>query len=503
MSFLASLSRWLVETLEPYGAPGLMLIAICDSSFISLPEVNDLALMVMSIHNPANMWGLATMTVIGSVIGCTLLYAVGRKGGEALLTKRFAAQKVARVRSWYDKYGMLAVIVPSLLPPPLPFKIFVLCAGAFRISWPRFIIAVGIGRSFRYFTEGILAVTYGNQAIQMVKDNSARVGLILGLGIAIGAFVFVYLRRRRASSAAILLPLMGALVFSGCVRTQSIPPNQRMLKSYPFTREQALAKLDQMSKAVQSFQTPMEMEGFAAMGEDRRKKSPVFDGTVIMRRPDSIFLKASWVVPVFEMRSDGVDYEIYVNSKNHVYRGKENGPPSKPLPDLGDVSNRLINLRPKQILHALALDVTPLLNNPSIRNTVSVMPLVQDRRRYFVVDFTENLEGTSNGRLLQRIWFDLSMENPEVVRRQTFDKDGGVEADVSYSDYKPLRSGSMNYPSKVELQFVESDTTLVIKLDPKNMQLNFDVDSDAFILSTHKDAKVTTFEPKDLVSQQR
>ena len=126
MSFLSSLSHWMVATLEPYGAPGLMLIAIGDSSFLSLPEVNDAALMALSISKPSSMWGLAAMTVLGSVIGCALLYAVGRKGGEALLTKRFASEKVAKVRSWYDKYGMLAVIVPSLLPPPLPFKIFVI-----------------------------------------------------------------------------------------------------------------------------------------------------------------------------------------------------------------------------------------------------------------------------------------------------------------------------------------------------------------------------------------
>ncbi|HZI51927.1 MAG TPA: hypothetical protein VFE29_08885, partial [Terriglobia bacterium] len=95
-----------------------MLIAICDSSFLSLPEVNDLALMGLSISNPLRMWEYAAFTVIGSIIGCTLLYSVGRKGGEAMLRNRFAGHKVDRVRDWYKKYGMLAVIVPSLLPPP-------------------------------------------------------------------------------------------------------------------------------------------------------------------------------------------------------------------------------------------------------------------------------------------------------------------------------------------------------------------------------------------------
>ncbi len=218
MSYLSSLSQWLLNTLEPWGAPGLMLIAICDSSFISLPEVNDAALMMLSINNPLRMWELATMTVIGSIIGCLLLYSVGRKGGEAMLNKRFAADKVARVRGWYEKYGMLAVIVPSLLPPPLPFKIFVLSAGAFRLPWGRFILAVAIGRSIRYFSEGLLAVWYGQQAVQIVADNFPIVGMVLGTLIVVGALIYVYSRRRRVNASLILLPLLMTVLGSGCVR---------------------------------------------------------------------------------------------------------------------------------------------------------------------------------------------------------------------------------------------------------------------------------------------
>jgi membrane protein YqaA with SNARE-associated domain len=192
MSFLSNLSHWLVTTLEPYGAPGLMLIAIGDSSFLSLPEVNDAALMALAINDPSQMWKLASMTVLGSVIGCMLLYSVGRRGGEALLNRRFAADKVSRVRGWYQRYGMLAVIVPSLLPPPLPFKIFVLSAGAFQLPWTRFALAVAIGRSIRYFSEGLLAVWYGKQAVQMVADNFALVGLVLAGLIVLGAIIFVF-----------------------------------------------------------------------------------------------------------------------------------------------------------------------------------------------------------------------------------------------------------------------------------------------------------------------
>src|SRR5688500_877378 len=135
-----------------------MVLAICDSSFLSLPEVNDLLLMTFSINDPGSMLKLAAFTTTGSVIGCCLLYTVGRKGGETFLRKRFSDERMLRIQAWYQKYGVLAIIIPSLLPPPTPFKIFVLSAGTFGISWPKFIAAVSIGRSIRYFTEGFLAV---------------------------------------------------------------------------------------------------------------------------------------------------------------------------------------------------------------------------------------------------------------------------------------------------------------------------------------------------------
>lgn len=201
MAILGKISAWLMGILAPFGGLGLMVMAICDSSFISLPEVNDALLMAFCIQMPHRMLEYAGLTTLGSVIGCLLLYMVGRKGGEGLLRKRFAEQRVQKIRQWYQKYGMLAVIVPSLLPPPLPFKIFVLTAGAFHVPWARFIIAVSIGRGIRYFAEGILAVTYGAQAIEFVANNSGKVGVALAALIVVGAVVFVYAKRRMSVEA--------------------------------------------------------------------------------------------------------------------------------------------------------------------------------------------------------------------------------------------------------------------------------------------------------------
>ena len=177
-----------------------MVLAICDSSFFSLPEINDVLLMTFAINEPHSMVKFALLTTLGSLIGCALLYSVGRKGGDAFLRKSFASERLAKVQGWYQRHGILAVIIPSLLPPPTPFKVFVLSAGTFGISWPRFLIAVVIGRSIRYFSEGILAVMYGPAAIQFVQRNYGMLGLAVAVFIIIGAVIFFTFVRRRVPS---------------------------------------------------------------------------------------------------------------------------------------------------------------------------------------------------------------------------------------------------------------------------------------------------------------
>ena len=179
-----------------------MVLAMCDSSFLSLPEVNDVLLMTFAINEPDGMVKFALLTTMGSVIGCALLYAVGRKGGEAFLRRSIAHERLARVQRWYQRHGVLAVIIPSLLPPPTPFKIFVLSAGTFGISWPKFLTAVVIGRGIRYFSEGLLAVVYGPAAIRFVQDNYGMMGIGLALLIVAAAIIFFLTRRRVRSSEA-------------------------------------------------------------------------------------------------------------------------------------------------------------------------------------------------------------------------------------------------------------------------------------------------------------
>ena len=102
-------------------------------------------------------------------------------GGNALLQKRFKGGMVERASDLMRKYGAMALIVPALLPPPAPFKIFVLLGGVANIPLKTFIVSIAVGRGVRYFGEGILAVLYGKQALDYIHENSRTVGLVLGL----------------------------------------------------------------------------------------------------------------------------------------------------------------------------------------------------------------------------------------------------------------------------------------------------------------------------------
>ena len=181
------------------GAPGLVLVAFLDSSFLSLPEVTDILVVVLVIKRPEFWMWHALFATLGSVAGCYALYLVGRKGGEVVLRRRFKAQNVERGLEIFRRYGLLAVVVPAILPPPMPFKIFVLLAGVARVRPATFILAAIIGRGFRYGSEALLAYWYGEQATRFIQENLPVVSLWLGVTIAVLAIVYIVWRRRRAA----------------------------------------------------------------------------------------------------------------------------------------------------------------------------------------------------------------------------------------------------------------------------------------------------------------
>ena len=152
-------------------------------------------MLLLSTQAPARMPFYALGATVGSVVGCLILYYISRRAGRSALEK-FSAEKQARVKELVDRYDVLSVLVASVLPPPFPFKLFVITAGVFRLSVARFAVAVAAGRAFRFFLEGFLAVRYGEQAKELLARNYPAVGLGLA-ALIVAAFVVRGLLRRR------------------------------------------------------------------------------------------------------------------------------------------------------------------------------------------------------------------------------------------------------------------------------------------------------------------
>ncbi len=203
---MKSLLVWIQGVAAALGAPGLFLVAALDSSFLSLPQVNDLLLILSVTRHPELMPLYAAMSTLGSLAGCFVMYAIGRKGEEALIRKRFSGPRSQRALALFNRFGMLAVLVPAILPPPAPFKIFVILAGASRMSPWTFATAVVLGRGFRYFGEGLLAVWYGERALAFLEENGRQVALWTGLTVLALGGAYVWWRSRQPPATAAPVP---------------------------------------------------------------------------------------------------------------------------------------------------------------------------------------------------------------------------------------------------------------------------------------------------------
>jgi membrane protein YqaA with SNARE-associated domain len=167
------------------GAPGLFLVAFLDSSFLSLPEIADILVVYMVTQRKQRLVVYVICATLGSIAGCLVMYIIGKKGGEALVSKRFTTATSERAMAAFRRHGIMAVLIPSLLPPPAPFKIFVLLAGVAGITAHHFVAAVALGRGVRYAALGLLAVKFGERTLAYVHANAVLVSLI-SVGVLAG-----------------------------------------------------------------------------------------------------------------------------------------------------------------------------------------------------------------------------------------------------------------------------------------------------------------------------
>src|ERR1051325_6014004 len=201
---LAELVHWLHDfiTAVPFyiAGPAMIVIGTLDSSLLSLPEINDYLVVARCFSDPKSVFYFPLFAATGSVLGCFLLYTIMRRGGQAVMRRRFSAENIARVERAYARFGFLALAVPALLPPPMPFKIFVATAGALEYPRWRFLLTVMVARSVRYFVEGALAVFYGERVLRVIRANGLVILSVAATLILVGVAVYVLAKHIRAPS---------------------------------------------------------------------------------------------------------------------------------------------------------------------------------------------------------------------------------------------------------------------------------------------------------------
>jgi len=191
---------WLHSLALGLGGPGLFVVAFLDASFLSLPQINDLLVVLMVTEHKDRMLYYAAMATFGSVAGCYVIYFLAEKGGEAFLRRRLKAGHVERALNAYKRNGLMALMIPALLPPPAPFKLFVLAAGVAKVRPLQFVVALTVARGARYLALAILAVYYGDAAIELMRTHGRTVALVV-VGVLLAAIVGFWLLRRRARPA--------------------------------------------------------------------------------------------------------------------------------------------------------------------------------------------------------------------------------------------------------------------------------------------------------------
>jgi membrane protein YqaA with SNARE-associated domain len=189
---LSKLSQYLVS----FGPLGLFTIAFLDSVMIPMPGGVDAVLLLLAASRPSWMLIYVAAATVGSTIGCVVLYRISQRAGKRALA-RFSESKQKRVKNLLDRYDVMSVLAASLLPPPFPFKLFVVSSGVFRLHIVRFTIAILAGRTFRYLLEGYLAAHYGEHA----KEILARYYPAIGITLAILVIVFFIARMLMRQSA--------------------------------------------------------------------------------------------------------------------------------------------------------------------------------------------------------------------------------------------------------------------------------------------------------------
>ncbi len=196
------LNKWsllILALLKPLGVWGVMGFAAVDAAFLGMPL--DAIVAGYAYANPRRFLLYAVMGAAGSALGSIIIYLIGYKGGEVLLVKRIGERRFNKIRDSFERHEFWAIMLPSMLPPPTPFKLFVLSAGVAEMSFGHFLGAVFLGRLLRFSLVSLIVIRYGPGILGfvggMVHHHLRYVIAAVAAAFLIGWWIW-RLRKRRA-----------------------------------------------------------------------------------------------------------------------------------------------------------------------------------------------------------------------------------------------------------------------------------------------------------------
>jgi|SRR5579872_5225290 len=195
-----SFRRWFIHL----GGLGLIPLGVIDASILPIPGSLDLVTIFLCIRQPSWWLYYALMATAGSVLGEYVTYRLARKGGQKTLERRLRRRRMDKIKKIFNRWGFGALVIPALAPPPVPFVVFVVAAGAAQYPVKKFLAAVTLGRIVRYMILGFIAERYGHDLIRLLEQNKHIVTvavIILGVLVAAAVAFFVWRGRKQQQHA--------------------------------------------------------------------------------------------------------------------------------------------------------------------------------------------------------------------------------------------------------------------------------------------------------------
>ncbi|MGD0360261.1 MAG: VTT domain-containing protein [Bryobacteraceae bacterium] len=178
----------LTAALVAFGPLGILVLAFIDSAGIPVASGMDALVILVAAKTPSRALLAASMGVLGSLIGNLTLFLCARLGGRRFVKDVPQPGDKRRFREWFERYGLLTIFIPCMLPIPLPLKVFVISAAVLGTPLPTFVAVITLGRSIRYFGEAYLGVKLGEGSVPFLRSHTWHL-----VGGAVALFAVLYL----------------------------------------------------------------------------------------------------------------------------------------------------------------------------------------------------------------------------------------------------------------------------------------------------------------------